>query len=153
MHATPSLILVSHQVLTLSFPGMAIGFTLAVVNQFFGIFSLPLAPDILTSLLGLAVGGGFLFLISELYFRIRKKVGLGFGDVKLMAMVGLFFGPQHVIQAIFLGSFAGSILGVAMILFSKKGSQHPLPFGPYLALGTVLTIFTKHNLMSFLVIG
>ena len=136
----------------ISFPGMAIGFALAVINQFFDVFTLPLAPDILTSLYGLAVGGGFLFLISELYYRIRKKVGLGFGDVKLMAMVGLFFGPQHVIQAIFMGSMAGSVLGIAIILLSKKGSQHPLPFGPYLALGTVLTIFTKQDLMSYLVL-
>ncbi len=136
----------------ISYPGMIIGLVLAGVNQYFHLFQAPLAADLTESLFGLLVGGGFLMLVSELYFRIRKKVGLGFGDVKLMAMAGLFFGPNHCIQSIFLGSFAGSILGIGLILLTKKGSQYPLPFGPYLAMGIVLSIFTNINLMEYLVI-
>ncbi len=135
----------------ISYPGMVIGLALSGFNQYFHIFEKPLAANLTASLLGLA-GGLFLWLISELYYLLRKKVGLGFGDVKLMAMAGLFFGPSHAIQAIFLGSFAGSILGIGLILLTKKGSQYPLPFGPYLALGIVLSIFTNVNLMEYFVI-
>ena len=132
----------------ITFPGMIIGFLLAVTNQYFEVFTYPLAPTIVSSLLGLALGGGFLFFISEVYFRLRKKVGLGFGDVKLMAMAGLFFGPEIVLQAIFLGSLLGSFLGIGQIIFSKKGMATPLPFGPYLAMGIVLSLFLSNTFVS-----
>lgn len=132
----------------ITFPGMAIGLLLAITNQYFHIFSYPLVPGISQSLFGLLAGGGFLFFISEVYFRLRKKVGLGFGDVKLMAMAGLFFGPSHCLEAIFLGSLGGSVLGIAIIVLSKKGMSTPLPFGPYLAIGIVLSLFLGDNIVT-----
>lgn len=137
----------------ISLPGMILGFLFAVINQFYNIFDYPMAKNILPSFFGLLAGGGFLFVVSELYFRLRKKVGLGFGDVKLMAMAGLFFGPLICIQAIFLGSVAGSVIGVLQIVFSKKDMQHPLPFGPYLAIGIILAIFTGNIWKGFFLPG
>jgi len=58
-----------------------------------------------------------LFVVGEVYFRIRKIEGLGFGDVKLMAMVGAFLGVKLSLLVIFAGSFLGSVFGFAVILY------------------------------------
>ena len=63
--------------------------------------------------LGAAVGGGLLWLVSEAYFRLRKREGMGFGDVKMMLMVGAFLGPKHTLLTILAGSVLGSVIGVA----------------------------------------
>jgi leader peptidase (prepilin peptidase) / N-methyltransferase len=94
------------------------------------------------------VGGGFLFLVSEFYIRFRKKVGLGVGDIKLLAMVGAFFGPEAAIYTIFVGSLFGSIFGVAIIVMQGQKVSHPIPFGPYLAVGTVLYLFEGMELLT-----
>jgi leader peptidase (prepilin peptidase)/N-methyltransferase len=130
----------------ISLPGTVIGMLLATANHFLHIFEWPLAKDFWTSLIGVAVGGGGLLLISELYYRIRKRVGLGLGDVKLLAMVGAFFGFEGAFATIFYGSLLGSVIGVFLIIFFKRGASQHLPFGPYLALGTLIYIFTKRVL-------
>ncbi|MCB0310275.1 MAG: prepilin peptidase [Bdellovibrionales bacterium] len=125
----------------ISLPGTLIGISIAVLNQFSALFKYPIVPGILDSLLGILAGAGFLLLISEGYFRLRKREGLGMGDVKLLAMVGALFGVAGSLYTIFVGSVLGSVLGILFIVLGgKKFSQH-LPFGPYLALGTVLYIF------------
>jgi leader peptidase (prepilin peptidase)/N-methyltransferase len=81
-------------------------------------------------------GGGWL------YFKIRHKEGLGFGDVKLIAMVGAFLGLQGALQTLILGSIAGSILGLAYIKLTKQDAgSYELPFGTFLgAAAMVLAI-------------
>lgn len=130
----------------ISLPGTVIGILLALANHFFHFFAWPLAPDFWTSLIGVAFGGGVLLLISELYYRVRKRIGLGLGDVKLLAMTGAFFGFEGAFATIFYGSLLGSIIGILMIVVFKRGASQHLPFGPYLALGTVIYIFTKRVL-------
>src|SRR5581483_11277421 len=67
---------------SITLPGIAAGF----------IFSFYTEPGWLSSLIGIAAGGGALFLIAETYYRIRREEGLGMGDVKMLAMVGAFLG-------------------------------------------------------------
>jgi leader peptidase (prepilin peptidase)/N-methyltransferase len=72
-------------------------------------------------------GGGWV------YYKIRKREGLGFGDVKLIAMVGSFLGLQGALQTLILGSVAGSILGYGYIKITKQdASTYELPFGTFL---------------------
>jgi leader peptidase (prepilin peptidase)/N-methyltransferase len=85
-------------------------------------FSLP--PGIMVStvslveaLLGAGISALLLFAVGEVYFRLRHVEGMGFGDVKLMAMVGAFLGTKLGLFVIFAGSLLGSIFGVAVIFF------------------------------------
>jgi len=93
------------------------------------------------SLLGILVGGGFLFLVGWIYEKLKKKEGLGGGDVKLAAMFGAFFGWQAVIFILLMASVLGSIVGLVLIAVMKKNWQTILPFGPFLVLGAYLYYF------------
>jgi leader peptidase (prepilin peptidase) / N-methyltransferase len=78
-------------------------------------------------------GGGWL------YYKFRKREGLGFGDVKLVAMVGSFLGLQGALQMLILGSVAGSILGMAYIKLTKQDADtYELPFGTFLGAAAML---------------
>ncbi len=132
-----------------TFPGMLIAIVLAFINQFKHVLDFPLVDGIEQAGLGLLCGGGFLWLVSATYKLVRRREGLGFGDVKLMAMVGLLFGPQAAIVGIFVGSTLGTIIGVVYILFSKEKFSRPLPFGPFLALGSIFYIFMTPWLALF----
>ena len=76
------------------------------------------------SLLGVAIGGGFLFAVGEAYRLLRGKEGLGMGDVKLMAMIGAFLGWWGVLFALFIGSLVGSFGG---IIIGLSGRRTPRP--------------------------
>jgi leader peptidase (prepilin peptidase)/N-methyltransferase len=86
-------------------------------------------------LLGLVIGGGILLVVA-----LIKHAGMGGGDVKLGAVMGVFLGPQVAI-ALFVGFLAGSIAGVTLIALKKKTRKDPLPFGPYLVLGAFYGFF------------
>lgn len=125
----------------ITYPGTLIAAALVLVNHFFHLFSWPISPDLQTGFWGLLAGGGFLFAISEGYFRLRGRIGLGMGDVKLLAMTGILMGPEGAFATIFCGSFLGAIIGSLVMLLFGNSLKKPLPFGPYLALGCVLHIF------------
>jgi leader peptidase (prepilin peptidase) / N-methyltransferase len=88
-----------------------------------GIVSLPFSGDVslwllslLDSLLGAAVGASFIYGVGAVYLRWRGTEGMGFGDVKLMAMVGAFLGTKLTVLTIFSASVAGSLFGLATVL-------------------------------------
>ena len=87
--------------------------------------------------------GAALFFASLYYFylKIRKLEGLGFGDVKMALLLGLFLGLSRLAIAIFLASFSGLLVGLYFIVFRKKNLKLALPFGPFLALGSYLSLF------------
>ncbi len=94
------------------------------------------------SLFGIFVGGGILYTIAFLYFKLRNTQGMGGGDIKLIAMIGAATGLKGILFTIFTGSFIGTFGGICAILFSKKKNyQLKIPFGPYLSLGAILYIF------------
>ncbi|MBX7138358.1 MAG: prepilin peptidase [Oligoflexia bacterium] len=127
----------------ISLPGTVLGLGVALLNTYTGWFQYPVVPKLSAALLGIVVGAGFLLLISEFYFRLRRKEGLGMGDVKLLAMTGAFFGPACALYTIFIGSLLGSVLGILLILVSGRKISQQLPFGPYLALGTICYLFVR----------
>lgn len=131
----------------ISYPGMGAGFLLGLFNQYTTTISFPITGSVEESLVGFLVGAGFLYLVSEVYLKLRKKEGLGLGDVKLLGMLGALLGPDAAIYTIFVGSLVGSICGVSMILLGKKKLQQHIPFGPYLALGAYLYLFWYSELL------
>jgi leader peptidase (prepilin peptidase)/N-methyltransferase len=141
------------------------GLCLALVLSFFAqptdgtaqwlsshIFEFPPPSPVLSfadALLGAAVGGGLLWLVSEAYFRLRGREGMGFGDVKMMLMAGAFLGVKRTLLTIMTGSLLGSILGIAFILSRRKDSDYELPFGTFLGFAAILSVFFGTPLVNW----
>lgn len=116
----------------MTFPGLALGLAFSllvpvndVVSQFLPDIAFfqnqsALVPSpvfsFLDSLLGAVMGASFIYGAGAIYLRARGVEGMGFGDIKLMAMVGAFLGVKLTIFTIFAGSIAGSIVGVWTVL-------------------------------------
>lgn len=128
--------------------GMALGvlFSLVVpLPVLLTYFVLPRAWDLrwfslAESVLAAAVCSGILWGTGALYKQIRHREGLGFGDVKLVAMIGAFLGLAGVLQTLMLGSIAGAVVGLTYLLWTKKDmSTYELPFGSFLAAAALVT--------------
>ena len=104
---------------------------------------------LISSALGAVAGGGIIYLVGVAGKLALKKEAMGFGDVKLMAMVGAFIGWRLVLLSIFLGSLFGSVIGIILILLKKAEMQTRVPFGPYLALGSVVSLFYGNALFAW----
>lgn len=85
------------------------------------------------ALLGAVVGAGFLLLVYGAYLLIRKKEGLGMGDVTMMLMVGAYLGWQRTLLVLILASFVGALVGIFLITRRGKDLQFALPFGTFIA--------------------
>ena len=76
---------------------------------------------------------GALWLVGTLYQKLRHREGLGFGDVKMVAMIGAFLGLQGALLTLIVGSLLGAIVGLGYIWFTgKDASTYELPFGTFL---------------------
>jgi leader peptidase (prepilin peptidase) / N-methyltransferase len=112
----------------ITLPGIVLGF----------VFSFFMPPGWLSSLLGIALGGGSLWLMGEIYFRLRHEEGMGFGDVKMLAMIGAFLGWKLMLLTLVLSSFIGSFVGIGMIVLKRGDMKYALPFGTFLAVGALV---------------
>jgi leader peptidase (prepilin peptidase)/N-methyltransferase len=123
-----------HQIIPngISIPGIVIGFAYSFFNP-----HLPWKD----SLIGILFGGGVLALIALIYYLLTKTDGMGIGDVKLLAMIGAFLGVGGVIFTLVVGSIAGSIAGLIIMIFYEGDSKTPIPFGFFLSLGAMGYLF------------
>ena len=97
--------------------------------------------------LGALAGGGSLWLLREVYYRIRGHEGMGLGDVKMMAMLGAFLGLHPaLIFIVFVSSFLGSVVGITAMVLHGKDMKHPIPFGPFLALAGLIYLYWGETL-------
>ncbi len=115
--------------------------TLPGIPLFFlsAIFVMNVRP--LDSLLGIAIGGGLFYLIAAGYQLLRKTEGMGGGDIKLMGMLGAFFGWQSLWFILLAGSLLGAIVGISVMIFKGKDMKYAIPFGPFLSISAVAYIF------------
>ena len=90
---------------------------------------------------------GFLFLISEVYYRVRHVEGMGFGDVGLALCMGIYLGVA-VVPALFIGFLGGAVIGVVIVAASKGDGRTAIPFGPFLAAGAVVALFAGAALID-----
>jgi leader peptidase (prepilin peptidase)/N-methyltransferase len=131
-----------HQIIpdVISLPGIGVGLIASFV-----------LPELtfLNSLIGLLLGGGSLFLVATFYHWLFKREGMGGGDVKLLAMIGAFLGWKAVILTILLGSLVGSLIGVIVMVIKGKDLKYAIPFGPFLSLGAVISLFYGGNIISW----
>ena len=87
---------------------------------------------------------GFLFLISEVYYRVRHVEGMGFGDVKLALCMGDLPRRRGGARRSFIGFLSGAVIGVVIVAVSKGDGKTAIPFGPFLAAGAVVAALRRH---------
>jgi len=89
--------------------------------------------------------GAFLFM---LIVHLISPKGMGMGDVKLSLMIGAFL-IKDVIVALFLGFLAGSIYGLFLIIVKKRKLKQAIPFGPFISLGSIVSLFWGNNILKW----
>ncbi|PLX75453.1 MAG: prepilin peptidase [Desulfuromonas sp.] len=131
---TISFIDLDHQIIpdVISLPGIPVGFLCS--------FAIPWISW-QESLAGILLGGGTLLAIALGYELLTGQEGMGFGDVKLLAMLGAFLGWTAIFPTIFLGSVLGSLVGIPLMLIKKADRRLAIPFGPFLAAGALAYLF------------
>lgn len=125
------------EVITLPLIGLALGWSF--FRPGFGIGR---------ALLGAGVGAGFLLLIYGAYYLLRKKEGLGLGDVTLMVLIGAFLGWKLVLLTLILSSFTGALVGIFLLSARKKTLQHALPFGTFLGPAAIAALLWGDRIIS-----
>lgn len=115
------------------------------------LFSIILGYQILLeSLIGIALGGGLLLVIAIIAPFIFKQESLGGGDIKLAAFMGIFLGP-FVLMALFWGFFVGALVGLTLMARKDKSLKDAITFGPFLAIGSAVTLFLGSSIWAFYV--
>ncbi len=117
---------------TISLPGIPIFFLAALA-----------VPTITwqASAIGIVAGGGSLFIVAWVYQLLTGREGMGGGDIKLLAMIGAMIGWQGILFTLFAASAIGTIVGMLAMIQSGKGMRLAIPFGPFLAMGTIIYLF------------
>lgn len=111
----------------LTFPGIAAGL----------LFSW-LQGGLADAVIGAIAGYGVFWLVARLFYLATKREGMGYGDFKLLAMLGAFMGWQALPFIVLLSSVSGAVIGTLFLLLARRGIRTEIPFGPYLALAGVI---------------
>ena len=109
-----------------------------------GITNINVAIDLL---LGMVVGAGIFLFITLIGGLIAGKEAMGFGDVKLMGALGLFFGWRTIIIISLIAFLLGAIIGVILMLAKRKNSDEYIPFGPFIVIAALIAIFVPFNIL------
>lgn len=106
--------------------------------------------SLIGAILGGLVGGGFLWLVGEIWKRLRGVEAMGLGDVKMMFAVGALLGWRLTFLTIFLGAFSGAVIGIFVIIKQKdKDLQAQIPFGIFLGIGSILALLIGEPLINW----
>jgi len=133
----------------ISVGGIAIGLILSIAAP--GIFNeSSRLSSFINSLLGALAGGASIYAMGILGEFAFKREAMGGGDVKLLAMIGSFIGWKLVLLTFFMAPIFGSVVGI--ILKIRKG-QDTIPYGPYLSLAAIISIFAGERILHFLFYG
>jgi len=124
----------------ISLPGIVVGLILSFIVPYM---------SFINSVLGALVGGGIILIIAWVGSIAFKKEALGGGDVKLAAMIGAFLGWRYTIISLFWGFFIGALVGIILILSKIKSKEDMVPFGPFIVLGSIITLFWGEKILSW----
>ena len=130
-----------HQILpnVITLPGLLVGLAFSVVAP----------PGVRDAVLGALIGGGMLYGIAMAYYLLRKQEGMGMGDVKMLAMIGAFLGWRAVLVTLVLSSFAGALIGVALMVGQRGSMRYALPFGTFLSVGAGVAMLAGDRLLAW----
>lgn len=109
-------------------------------------------------LLGMLVGGGIFLLITVIGGIFYRKEAMGFGDVKLMGALGLFFGLSNIVVITLVSFLIGAILSIVLLITKIKKSDEYIPFGPFIVIATFISMYVpfeqiKMILMQIFTLG
>ena len=124
------------------YPGMVVALLLALLPQPW------LTQWIVTGIANAALGGAIGFALF-LLIAIVSRGGMGWGDVKLAALIGLATGFPLVFLSIIMGAILGGIMAVALVIAKKRKRRQTIPFGPFLAVAAMITLLWGSNIMSW----
>jgi leader peptidase (prepilin peptidase) / N-methyltransferase len=113
----------------LNYPGIVLGLAASL---------LPGGLTAWQSLLGAALCGGFLFSVGFVAEKLLKKEAMGFGDVKLLALCGAWFGLSTTLMGLMFAAFLGTVIGLPMLWLRRLNEERHLPFGPFICVGVLL---------------
>lgn len=105
-----------------------------IINIFFNLSSWP------DYLIGAVIGGGSFYLLGLIALWIYKKEGMGFGDVKLMAALGLLFGIKNILVITILSFALAAVISILLMIFKVKKLDSYIPFGPFIVIATILVM-------------
>lgn len=115
----------------------------------FSLFSLYVTPYL--SILGAILGYIILWIAAWLYRIIRKKEGMGHGDLKMLAMLGAWFGPQMVINILIMAIIFALIASLFLLSLKKITTQKPIPFGPFIAVSAWISMMTGPTFLHWII--
>ena len=110
----------------------------------------PAERQLAYSVIGAIVGYLFLWSVYWVFKVVTGKEGMGFGDFKLLAAIGAWFGWVSLLPVVLISSLVGAAVGTALILFRKHARGKPIPFGPYLAAAGLIYMFWGRQLAAYL---
>ncbi|MEO0091581.1 MAG: A24 family peptidase [candidate division WOR-3 bacterium] len=128
----------SHQIIpnVISLPGIAAGLLFSI-------------PSLIDAFIGILIGAGILWVFRKTGLWIKKQEMMGWGDVKMAGMIGAFLGIRPGLLALFLGVCFGVVIWSMLILFKVKSRKEYIPFGAFLALGSVIAVFFSQQIISW----
>lgn len=126
---------------SITLPGILIGL---------GVSFLPNGIGIVSSAIGMVVGGGSLYLVAILGDKLFKKESMGGGDIKMAAMLGAFLGWQKVVFIFFGSAAVGMVISIFVLALSKKiRRSRMIPFGPFLAIAAFIAILYGDTIIAY----
>jgi len=96
--------------------------------------------DLRSAVIGAAAGYLSLWLVFQVFRLLTGREGMGYGDFKLLAVIGAFLGWQLLPLVILLSSLVGAVVGIGMVMLRSRDRQIPIPFGPYLAAAGLIAL-------------
>ncbi len=114
---------------------------LGILSNILGIYT-----DIYSSLFGAIAGYLVLWSVYISFKIVTGKEGMGYGDFKLLAMLGAWLGWQSLPLIIIVSSMLGSVVGLGLIIFGGHNKSQPIPFGPYLAVAGWIALLYGNEL-------
>src|SRR5215470_1533050 len=112
--------------------------------------SFPLwSVSLIGAAVGALIGGGSLWLMGFVWEKLRGVEAMGLGDVKMMFMVGAYLGWRLAALTIFFGVFSGSLIGIAIMMKRGRNLQMMLPFGIFLGIGAITSLFFGHLVVDW----
>jgi len=103
--------------------------------------------SLIGALAGALIGGGLFYAVGEIFYYLRHKEGLGFGDVMLMLLVGTFLGPPLTLMTILLGSLLGSFMAIPLTVISSKFRNYQWPYGSFLGIAAIYASIGGNSLL------
>jgi leader peptidase (prepilin peptidase) / N-methyltransferase len=122
-------------------PGIVIGLAIGTLGLSASAPALMLSESWLDAAAGAVLGAAIIAVIIGAYWLVRRVEGMGWGDSKMLAMIGALVGWRAVLGVLLLGSITGAIVGVPVALRSREGMRLAVPFGVFLGFGALVVLF------------